>query len=191
MVNLTDIRVDRLGFEKYIDTSVCGFSEIHTLNDKGPFNLIFSNFGGLNCIDSNSMAMLSMALRKMLKPGGSLIIVLMGRKCWWESLYFLLKGNPKEAFRRKNGGPVEANVGDKKILTWYYDPQEYSNLFSNQFKTKVIKPVGIALPPSYMDSIFSKRKWLMNWLTKCENRFHNKSYLAKWSDHYLIHLEAI
>ena len=75
-------------------------------------------------------------------------------------------------------------------MTWYYDPDFIAELCQKHFKIKNLHPVGIALPPSYMDKIFSKRPRLLNWLSRCENYFHNRPYLAKWSDHYLIHLEA-
>ena len=34
---------------KRISTELCSFTELNTLKNKGPFDAVYSNFGGLNC----------------------------------------------------------------------------------------------------------------------------------------------
>ena len=37
------------GLSTYISTEICSFTQLDKLADKGPYDLIFSNFAGLNC----------------------------------------------------------------------------------------------------------------------------------------------
>ncbi len=68
--------------------------------EEPPFDLVFSNFGGLNCLSLQQLSALAPHIDTALKPGGYFVAVVMGRFCWWETLYFLLKGKWASAFRR-------------------------------------------------------------------------------------------
>ena len=69
-----------------------GFEEFN-VNEK--FDLVFSNFGGINCIDSDTLNRLSNILASLLNYRGRLLLVIMPRYCFGESLYFLIKLNFK------------------------------------------------------------------------------------------------
>ena len=60
------------------------------------FDWVFSNFGGINCIDDLKLEKLMHELANILHPGGRLIMVIMSRMCLWESAYFLSKGRLKK-----------------------------------------------------------------------------------------------
>lgn len=105
-----------------VETRVCDFSGLAQLAERD-FDLVLSNFGGLNCIPPDELAALWPVLLDKLRPGGHLVAVLMGRFCWWESLYFLIKGQWRQAFRRWSGGPVTASLdGVSSVETWYASP---------------------------------------------------------------------
>ncbi|MCC7506252.1 MAG: class I SAM-dependent methyltransferase, partial [Saprospiraceae bacterium] len=105
-----------------IETRVCDFAGLAQLPERD-FDLVLSNFGGLNCIPPDELAALWSVLLGKLRPGGHLVAVLMGRFCWWESLYFLIKGQWRQAFRRWSGGPVTASLdGVSSVETWYASP---------------------------------------------------------------------
>src|SRR5437868_5738908 len=42
-------KVNDAGLSKNVSTELCSFNNLSTLQNKGPFDLIFSNFAGLNC----------------------------------------------------------------------------------------------------------------------------------------------
>ena len=77
------------------------------------------------------------------------------------------------------------NVEGVKIPTWYYNPKEVVTLAEEKLEPEVIKPIGIAIPPSYLESFFVKRKGLLNFLIKTES-WLSCSFWAKYADHYLI-----
>ena len=149
------------------------------------FDVIFSNFGGLNCLSKEQLAAFLNVSETLLKTNGKAILVIMPKRTLWEQLYFIFKLQPKKAFRRNTQKAVSANVEGVKIPTWYYNPKEVVTLAKEKLKPDIIKPVGIAIPPSYLESFFMKRKGLLNCLIKTES-WLSSSFWAKYADHYLI-----
>ena len=115
-----------------------------------------------------------------------MVLVVMGKFCLWESLYFLAKGNWKNILRRKKERGAKANIGGEEIDVFYYSPKDFLH---KNLKVKNIKPVGAALPPSYLESFFKKHpKWL-GFLKKIDVLFSEIPVMAHISDHFLIDLE--
>ncbi len=175
----------------------CSFSEISRFEGQ-KFDLVFSNFGGLNCASPEELKKLSVDLQKLIAPGGQFVAVVMSRFCWQETLYFLLKGKPREAFRRLSRKPVNARLDEKTTVpTWYFSPREFRRLFcTTDFPVRrgwrtgksALRPVGFWLPPSYLNPFFEKRPRLLGFLNFLEKNFA-PAWLAPASDHFLICLE--
>jgi len=182
MVRVTAGKVEKEGLHNLVSTQVCAFADIQTL-PVGSFDLIFSNFGGLNCISPEALAQLWPVLRSKLKPGGQIVAVIMGRFCLWETLYFLLKRKPKAAFRRCRGGPVDAQLDENTTVeTWYYSPNHLS--ISSLMQTQV-SPIGFWLPPSYLDPFFVNRPRALRFLNFME-RYCCPRWMAGASDHFIL-----
>jgi ubiquinone/menaquinone biosynthesis C-methylase UbiE len=158
MLRVAHEKIEKERLTDKVSVQVCAFAELQSL-PSGHFDLIFSNFGGLNCISPKELAQLWPVLRSKLKPGGQIAAVIMGKFCLWETLYFLLKLKPKEAFRRLGTSPVEAHT------------QAY--------------PIGFWLPPSYLDPFFSRHPKALRLLNFLE-RYCCPRWLAWGSDHYLL-----
>lgn len=163
-----------------------GISEIASkMNDK-KFDLIFSDFGGLNCLDAVSLKEMSAIFSGLLNPGGRLIIVVMSRNCKWEQWYFKRKNDIKNAFRRRSTEGVEVILFDKEFSTWYYSPAEISSFFSKHFGINKHRPIGITLPPSYLDNYFKKHPLLLRILNQAEKVLSSFSSLSDKADHFII-----
>ena len=80
------------------------------------FDFIFSNFGGLNCIDD--LSKVTMNLKGILESGGYVTWVIMPPVCPWEILSLLI-GN-RNAFRRFNKNGVVAHLEGKHFRVWYH-----------------------------------------------------------------------
>ena len=124
----------------------------------------------------------------LLNPNGKMALVIMPKFCLWEWLYFTLKGEFRKAKRRNTNNAVLANVEGVKVPTWYYNPKEMVSLASNYYNTIAIKPIGLKIPPSYLESFFSNKKGFLKMLIWAEKLYPN-AFWAKYSDHYLIALE--
>ena len=159
------------------------------LQAEGPFDLVFSNFGGFNCLSLSAIEKISTDIAALIRPGGHLILVVMPRFCWWETLYFLVKGKWHEAWRRRSLGPVTAALGNgMSIDTWYHSPKQLCRVFKESFQVRQTRPVGFFLPPSYLDPAFKKRNGLLKFLNRLEKTCPENRVISSWSDHFLLHL---
>ena len=195
MIAVAMAKIETSGLSGQAQARICSFADLPQLPESN-FDLIFSNFGGLNCISPSELEALGPVILQKLKPGGRLIAVVMSRFCWWEILYFLWKGNSKEAFRRFDEKPENAALDPQtRVKTWYYAPNElekrlrcHSNASSGKFKKSDLQPIGLWLPPSYLNPFFEKRPRLLKRLNDWEQK-RSPSWLAFAGDHFLICLE--
>lgn len=152
------------------------------------FNLVFSNFGGLNCLSSNELKLFFENASQVLTSKGELIVVIMPKNTLWEQLYFIIKGKFSEAFRRKKEYAT-ANIDGEKVTTYYYNPSDIEQLASTGFTIGTKFPVGFFIPPSYLEPFFKSKPRLVDFLNRLEKRITTFSFLSQYADHYIIHLQ--
>jgi ubiquinone/menaquinone biosynthesis C-methylase UbiE len=178
--------------KKYSKTSIrfkiLDFKELKPTQFEERFDLIFSNFGGLNCIDSNDLKQFIESSKDLLHPSGDMALVIMPKKCLWERFYFIIKGKFKAAFRRNTNIRVMSNVEGIKVPTWYFSPKDVLNLSQEHFKSTLIKPIGICIPPSYLEHYFRNKKFLLKWFIKMERTFSHR-FWSNYADHFIILLQ--
>lgn len=149
------------------------------------FDFIFSNFGGLNCLSPKELRDFLFISDSLLKPNGKMALVLMPKNCLWDRFYFLVKGEFKKIARRNTNQPILANLEGVQIPTWYYNPKEIISNASEKFKIVSLNPIGIIIPPSYLEPFFKNKKIVLKFLEWKEKWLSNK-FWAKYADHYLI-----
>lgn len=156
---------------------------ITNLDSDISYDLVFSNFGGLNCLSPEELQVFLEKSTSLVRPGGWLVVVIMGRFCWWETLYFSLKGQFTTAWRRLRRTPTMARLEDQSsIATWYYSPDDVLQDLA-QFENPLVRPIGFFVPPSYLEPFFEKRPHLLRFLNGLERVIQNWSWAASGSDH--------
>ena len=177
---------------KYSETSIrfqiLDITKLETEQFRDPFDLIFSNFGGLNCIDKKDLKRFIEVSKDLLHPSGKMVLVIMPKKCLWERLYFIVKGQFKKAFRRNTIKSIQSNVDGVKVPTWYYSPNELIRISRAHFNTIMIKPIGICIPPSYLEPYFRNKKILLKWFIGWESSFSQRIW-SNYADHFIIILQ--
>jgi SAM-dependent methyltransferase len=182
MVKIAESKTENL---PKVTCEVLEINHLKNFNTTPSLDLIFSNFGGLNCLTASELQNFMNNAFTKLKPKGVLALVIMPEFCLWETLYFTSKLDLKNAFRRKKTTGVRANVDGKGVHTHYYSPAHFKKI-KNKFTTIQITPIGFFTPPSYLNPFFKSRtRFLENLIQKDENNL-DKPYLASFSDHYLI-----
>ena len=199
MVDLAREKAAQAGLEEQVRVEVCAIEEIgrykHSPDGKGdttPFfpsgvRLIFSNFGGLNCLSPGAIQNLSTDIQLLMPESGLFAAVVMSRFCLWETLYFLLKGKPRQAFRRLGNSPLDVRLDEgTNVSTRYYSPAEFRRLAGGGAqRTFVIHPVGFWLPPSYLHPFFEKYPRFLRLLNYLEKNCA-PAWLAPFADHFFI-----
>ncbi len=166
-----------------------GFLELGQKLAGSRFDLIFSNFGGLNCLSPDETRGLAPVFHELLNPGGRLFLVYMSKYCLWENAYFRLKGQPEAAVRRHSGYATAA-IGGEQIGVWYYTPNELETIFSPHFRKLKVRPVGLFAPPSYLEHYFSKRQTLLKFLEWTDGLL-NFPLAADYADHFVVIFEKL
>lgn len=152
------------------------------------FDLIFSNFGGLNCLSGQQLQGFLALSKSLLTSKGEVIMVIMPKYTLWERFYFLLKLQFRNAFRRNTKKAIHANVEGIQVPTWYYNPKDVIAFAKAYTKPTTIKPIGIAIPPSYLEPYFKNKPRFMKLLITLESWFQHP-FWAKYADHFLISFE--
>ncbi len=104
------------------------------------FDLVFSNFGGLNCLSINELQLFFENANQILTAKGELVLIIMPKNTLWEQLYFIGKGKFSEVFRRKKECTT-ANVEGEKVTTYYYNPSDIERLASTSLTIKTKFPI--------------------------------------------------
>lgn len=149
------------------------------------FDLVFSNFGGLNCLPPADLKKVLQDAMSLLKPGGKLILVIMPQYCLWEIFYFFFKFRWGKMFRRKSKQAVQVAIDGVRVNTWYYQPQEIRNMLGSYLCEKLI-PVGIALPPPSFSPILENHPGRLKFFKRIEQFLSSRSLFSGIADHYLI-----
>lgn len=162
----------------------CSFTELELLKNKGPFDYVYSNFGGLNCTCELHRVLHS--LNHLLNPGGMVTLVIISRFCLWETL-LLLKGKLKTAFRRFfSAKGRKAHIEGKYFKCWYYSPSFIKKHLKDHFEFLALEGLCTLVPPSYMEGFAEKHPSLFDFLTKKEDKLKAAWPWNRIGDYFII-----
>lgn len=178
-------KVQAQGLADRITAERCSFTSLDLLRQKGPYDLIFSNFAGLNCTRALEKVLHSFA--PLLKPGGQVTLVILPRFCLWETL-LLFKGHFRTAFRRlrygRKGAP--AHVEGFHFRCWYYSPSFVIRALKGSFDLLRLEGLCTLVPPSYIENFAEKHPLAYNFLRTRENKWKQKWPWRAIGDYYII-----
>jgi ubiquinone/menaquinone biosynthesis C-methylase UbiE len=170
--------------EKQITNELCSFTQLQNLQQKGPYDMIFSNFAGLNC--TNELDKVLSSFSSLLKPNGIVTLVLLPKFCLWEFL-FLFKGKFRTALRRFSGKKgVNANVEGAHFKCWYYNPSYIISRLKNEFNVLNIEGLCTLVPPSYIENFPEKHPKKYAFLKAKETKLKDKWPWKGIGDYYII-----
>jgi len=179
-------KVKQRQLETKITHEICSFTELPNLNRKGPYDLIFSNFAGLNCTDEIEMVLRS--LKPLLKNNAVATLVLLPKFCLWETA-LAFKGKFKTAFRRFfSGRGRKAHIEGEYFLCWYYNPSYVKQILKSDFEVLSIEGLCTLVPPSYIENFAEKHPKTFHRLVTLENKWNKKWPWKSIGDYYIISL---
>lgn len=180
---------EKAGFHKLrvqISNELCSFSELEKLSDRGPYDLIFSNFAGLNC--TNELAKVLRSFDSLVKPDGLVTLVILPRFCLWEFL-LLFRGKFKTAFRRFTGSKgARAHLEGRYFRCWYYNPSFIRKELKESFDVLGVEGLCTLVPPSYIEKFGEKYPRFFSFLKSLEDKWKKKWPWKNIGDYYIITL---
>ena len=152
------------------------------------FDGVLSNFSGLNCVSHLDPVVWNIA--SLVTPGASALICLSTRFCLAETLWFLLNGDFRRAFRR-TPGVAHAKVGELRVEVHYPTLRQVRESFSPWFRLRSCTGIGVAVPPSYVEPMIRKYPHLLGLLRWIDKRISHLPLLRIMGDHMLLHFERV
>ncbi len=190
MINLAKKKADASYYGSKINFIRLDIAELDPALFNKKFDLVFSNFGGLNCISPEVLGSITGNIRKVLNEDGRFICVVMSKYCLWEILFYLFKTDAGKSFRRIKNNFLEVNLNGSIVKTYYYSPSDIKNLFKKGFQVYKVVPIGFFLPPTYLGNYFGKKEKILSLLNKLENLVERFSFTSRFADHFLIDIKA-
>jgi SAM-dependent methyltransferase len=151
----------------------------------GTFDGAYSNFGPLNCL--SEWRTLAAWLAARLRPGAVAAFGIMSPLCLWEPLWYGLHGDVRTATRRLRGKSTFRVAGSNESLPITYPTvRQITQHFVPHFQRRMVRGLGVFLPPSAVYGAMEKRPRLLRTLIGLENRLGGIPQLALLADHYWI-----
>jgi ubiquinone/menaquinone biosynthesis C-methylase UbiE len=170
--------------EDKITYECCSYTALSSLKQKGPFDMIFSNFAGLNCTPGLNEVL--DRFDALLNPGGTVTLVILPGFCLWETL-LIFRGKFKTAFRRFfSESGRKARIEGEYFLCWYHSPRLIRNCLKNSFDLLGTEGLCTLVPPSYMEGFAEAHPRTYGYLKKLEDRWKGKWPWKYIGDYYII-----
>lgn len=168
-----------------ITTELCSFTSLEELRNKGPFDLIFSNFAGLNCTGELDKVLSSFS--SLTRPGGQVTLVILPGFSLWETL-LVFKGKFKTAFRRffSRRKGARSHVEGHYFRCWYYSPSYVIRSLEDSFDLLKVEGLCTIVPPSYIENFAEKYPGFYRTLRSLEDRWKDSWPWKYIGDYYII-----
>jgi ubiquinone/menaquinone biosynthesis C-methylase UbiE len=163
----------------------CSYEDLDQIKARD-FDYIFSNFGGLNCVDD--LSKVTKHFSSLLRPGGMATLVIMPPVSLWEWLW-VFKGNWKSAFRRLRKGGTIARVEGEHFQTYYHSASEVAKADGKSFEIVSTEGIGsLSPPPSSIEFVlkFPRLYWLLQTL---DSKLRYVFPFNRWADHVIVTLQ--
>jgi len=152
MIDVARRRLRASRYEQLVEARHQAIEHLAQLPRGEPFDGVLSNFGGLNCL--GNLDRVAFDLAPLVKTGGRLLICVFGIFCLWETLWYSFRGDLGKAFRRLRADRILGRVSPAaQVLVRYHSVRSIRRAFSPYFKLKSWRGVGIAVPPSYLETL--------------------------------------
>ena len=172
---------------------VLATEEIARLYDGGstpPFDGVLSNFAGLNCVED--LAAVARDLARLMRPGAPAVLCLFGPFCAWETLWYLAHGRPRRAFRRlRSSGDLVEFAEGAGVRVRYPTARVLARLFTPHFRLKTWRGVGVAVPPSYVESLAQRFPKALSLLARADRWLAALPLARVLGDHMLLVFERV
>lgn len=175
-------KVDRLGIQDRVTMEERSFLALEDVHG-APFDAIFSDLGGLNCIPD--LTLVIRQLPDILKPGGMVTWVLMPHLCLWE-MAEVFRGNFSLAFRRFSRGSVRARLEGLRFEVYYFSPRQVIDWFGNEFALVALEGLSVITPTAESKNFAKRYPRLYHALSWLDDQLSPRWPWYGWGDFYIL-----
>lgn len=181
---LARLKNKREGLQDRLTFQQCSFTHLEQV-EGGPFDAVFSDLGGLNCIPDLRAVVAQLPL--VLRPGGLVTWVIMPPICLWE-LATVFLGQFKLAFRRLAPDGTRSHLEGKSFMLYYFSPSEVEAAFGPEFKTLQIEGLSVITPTAESKNLAKRHPHIYGALAWLDDRLSPRWPWRGWGDFFIISL---
>jgi ubiquinone/menaquinone biosynthesis C-methylase UbiE len=187
MVAETRRKIAARGLGDRMTAQRVSFTELERVTG-GPYDLVFSNFGGLNCIPD--LTAMTRGLPRVLKPGGFVTLVIMPPVCLWE-MGQALRGDFTTAFRRLHRGGVMARVASAHFKTYYFRPGQVLRALGPGYRRVAVRGLSVFSPPPYLEKFARRHEAVFRRLTALDERLGRWPVVNAMGDFFIVTVQYL
>jgi ubiquinone/menaquinone biosynthesis C-methylase UbiE len=186
MIERARQKADRQGVPASFQVS--SFENLESVAESA-FDLMLSNFGGLNCVQRLDRVAQQAASR--LRPGGFLVCVVMPRVCLWETVTGLARLQFRAAFRRLSKNVEATGFRGKTFSVYYHSPARFAHAFRPWFEVRDIRGWNIVSPPPHAAPVAKRHPVLGSMLERVDAAIERLPVCRSIGDHYVMTLRRL
>lgn len=175
-------KVTRLGLGDLVTVEARSFLELDGVTG-GPFDAVFSDLGGLNCTPDLRPVLES--FDHVLRPGGTIVLVLMPRVCLWE-LALVVTGQFRLAFRRLSRNGTVAHLEGRRFPVYYFDPRRVIDELGPGYEVLGLEGLSVFTPTAESKNLAKRHRRLYATLCWLDDRLAARSPMSGWGDFYIL-----
>jgi len=160
----------------------CSFTELDQIQGS-PFDAVFSDLGGLNCIPDLSPVIAQ--LPKVLRPNGLVTWVLMPPVCLWE-MAEIFRGHPRLAFRRFSKNGTRAHLEGLYFTVYYFTPKKVLQWFGDQYDCLALEGLSVITPTAESKNFARRYSRLYRTLSWLDDRVASHFPWRGWGDFFIV-----
>jgi len=182
MLNRLQDKVNTLGLQDRVTMEARSFLSLDDIHG-APFDAVFSDLGGLNCIPD--LTPVIRQLPHILEDGGVVTWVLMPHVCLWE-MAEIFRGNVSLAFRRFSRGSVRANLEGLNFDVFYFSPRQAIQWFGNDFELLALEGLSVLTPTAESKNFAKAHPRLYRTLSWLDDKLSPYWPWYGWGDFYIL-----
>lgn len=175
-------KIDHYELHEKITWQQLSFTDLNQVQGM-PFDSVFSDLGGLNCIPDLSPVIAQ--LPRILKPNGIVTWVLMPPVCLWE-MAEIFRGHPRLAFRRFARDGTRAQLEGLHFTVYYFTPQKVRSWFGDRYDCLAIEGLSVITPTAESKNFAKRYTGLYKTLSWLDDRLASRRLWRGWGDFFII-----
>ncbi len=187
MITALEQKAREPALEGRLTVQRCSFTELERV-EAGRFDAVFSNFGGLNCIEDPGIV--TRQLGALLTPGGTVTWVIMPPICPWEWLALLYR-HRRTAFRRLRPGGVIAHVSGVYFRTHYFTPRRIVRAFGPEYQVLRLEGLSLLTPPADRKEFAHQHPRWYRALAQLDDLLADLPPFRNWGDFFILSLRYV
>lgn len=162
---------------------VASFEDLSPLRPNS-FDLVLSNFGGLNCVER--LEPVTRQIASVTRQDGYFLGVFMPPHCLWEIVAGLARLNFRSAFRRFNKRAFASGFQGHTFQVFYHSPFSFSRQLDRWFRVEHIQSFNIFSPPPHAVHFQRSNPYLSAFLQRVDGLVGSFPVFRSIGDHTLI-----